>query len=83
MDKFHTQGVENNGNGLTCLWTDWVVARATQPGVVIAVLLVPLAFVVATRYTSERSSHLVSGGKAWTVWRVPYWFPVIGHGVSL
>lgn len=65
------------------LYKVWANVVAVPSSLILAILLAPLAIIVATRYLSERPSKVINGGKERTVWMLPYWFPLVGHGFSL
>lgn len=81
-DDFHSPGPNVTAPPGGLLYKVWAIAVSAPPAFIIAILLAPLAIVVATRYLSERPSKVVSAGKERTVWLLPYWLPFIGHGFS-
>jgi hypothetical protein len=61
----------------------WLYLRSAPFGLVVAVFLAPFAVVLATRFLSERVSEKINDKNERTVWRLPYWIPLLGHAFSL
>jgi hypothetical protein len=53
------------------------------PGVIIAVILTPFLIIISTRLLSGHPSEEASGKDGRTVWMLPYYVPIVGHGFSL
>lgn len=81
-DDFYSPVLNSTPPSLNLLSKVWISILYASPTVMIAALLALLAIIVATRYLSERPSRVVSGGGR-SVWMLPYWTPIIGHGFSL
>ena len=80
-DFYHPISNATEPTGLLVL--AWRNILAAPPSIIVTVLLAPILIVVATRLRSERPSKKVDGKDGRTVWMLPYWFPVLGHGFSL
>lgn len=80
-DFYEPQAINPSASLMSRLWT---YPFSVPTSVLTAILIAPLAIVVATRYLSERPSRASKGGSGrTTVWLLPYWFPGIGHAFSL
>jgi len=56
---------------------------AAPVAILTSILLTLISVIVATRLLSGQAEEQVRGKEGKRVWRVPYWIPVVGHGVSL
>ncbi len=82
-DDFHSSGLNSSAPSAARLSMIWTNTLSVSIGILVAILVAPFAIAVATRYLSEKPSKVVNGRNERTVWIVPYWFPIIGHGFSL
>lgn len=48
--------------------------------ILISIVLAPFLVIIATRLLSGHPSEKIDGKDAKSVWMLPYWVPVVGHG---
>jgi hypothetical protein len=80
MDGFYDP-ISNNSIPVTTGWVATTLGAASSPNVILALLLGPFIIVALTRYVSGIQIPDVAGDK--NPWKVPYWFPFVGHAFSL
>lgn len=82
-DDFHSLGLNATALPAGLLSKIWTSTLSVPPSILVAIIVAPLAIVIATRYLSERPSVVVNDENERTVWMLPYYFPFVGHGFSL
>jgi hypothetical protein len=59
------------------------VISATPLAILISVALAPLLIVICTRLLSGHPSEKIASKDGRSVWMLPYWVPILGHGFQL